>query len=223
MPRPAPSILPMADSSPRRHSGLVARRRRPGMAITAVARLIVLLAVFAWAGTAAAAPKIDPENLVYLDTAYGRTVILMRPDIAPNTCAQIRRLIRAHFYDGVPFWRVIAGFMAQTGDPTGTGMGGSGHKLKAEFSNVKHVRGTVSMARGTDPDSADSQFFIVYAPAPQLDGKYTVWGKVVSGMEYIDKLKKGDPAANGRVVDPDRIVRMQVASDVVNAGEKAHQ
>lgn len=188
-----------------------------------LARLAVVVLVLAWAGSAVATPKADPENLLYLDTTYGRTVILMRPDLAPVTCARIRTLVRRHFYDGVPFWRVIAGFMAQTGDPTGTGMGGSGQNLKAEFSSAKHIRGTVSMARAADPDSADSQFFIVYAPAPQLDGKYTVWGKVIAGMEYIDDLKKGDPANNGRVVDPDRIVRMRVAADVINASGAPHQ
>jgi peptidylprolyl isomerase len=164
-----------------------------------------------------AAPAVsqaaDPNDTIYLDITYGRVVIQMRPDLAPKTCEQIRALTRRGFYNGVPFHRVMAGFMAQTGDPTGTGAGGSGHPLKAEFSDAKHVRGTVSMARTSDPDSADSQFFIVYEPAPQLDGKYTVWGEVVSGMEFVDKLKKGDPARNGIVVDPDKIVRMQVAAD----------
>jgi peptidylprolyl isomerase len=108
---------------------------------------------------------------------------------------------------------VIDGFMAQTGDPTGTGTGGSGKKIKAEFNSEKHVRGTVSMARSQDPNSADSQFFICFAPSPFLDGQYTVWGKVVSGMEYIDAIKKGDQARNGTVRDPDRIVKMQVAAD----------
>ena len=110
--------------------------------------------------------------------------------------------------------------MAQTGDPTGTGMGGSGHKLKAEFSSAKHVRGTVSMARASDPNSADSQFFIMFAPAPGLDGQYTIWGEVVSGMDYIDKIKKGDPARNGTVVNPDKIIKMQVEADAEKAGEK---
>ncbi len=172
------------------------------------------------AGTARAAPALDPENLIYLDTAYGRVVIEMRPDLAPNTCAQIRALARKGFYDGAPFHRVIAGFMVQTGDPTGTGAGGSGHKLKAEFSAEKHVRGVVSMARTADPDSADSQFFIMLGSAPGLDGKYTVWGKVVSGMEFVDRIKQGDPKRDGRVDNPDRIVRMQVAADVIGAARK---
>ena len=162
----------------------------------------------------------DPENTLYLDTAYGRVVIAMRPDLAPNHVAQIKELTRKGFYNGVPFHRVIDGFMAQTGDPTGTGAGGSGHKLKAEFSNEKHVRGVVSMARTSDPDSADSQFFIMLGSAPSLDGKYTIWGKVESGMEFIDKIKKGDPARNGMVENPDKIIKMQVAADVAKAEEK---
>jgi cyclophilin family peptidyl-prolyl cis-trans isomerase len=167
-----------------------------------------------------AAMAADPEDTLYLDTAYGRVVIAMRCDLAPNHCAQIKKLTREGFYNGVPFHRVIDGFMAQTGDPTGTGAGGSGHKLKAEFSNEKHVRGTVSMARTSDPDSADSQFFIMFAPAPSLDGKYTIWGKVESGMEFVDKIKKGDAASNGKVSDPDKIVKMQVAADVAKGEAK---
>src|SRR5437764_11783580 len=138
-------------------------------------------------GTAMAA---DPENTLYLDTVYGRVVIAMKPDLAPNHVKQIKELTRRGFYDGVPFHRVIDGFMAQTGDPTGTGTGGSGKKLKAEFSHEKHVRGILSMARASDPNSADSQFFIMFGPAPSLDGQYTIWGKGTSGMEYIDQLKK---------------------------------
>src|ERR671933_1679339 len=134
----------------------------------------------------------DLENTLYMDVPKGRVVIELRPDLAPNHVAQIKELTRRGFYDGVPFHRVIDGFMAQTGDPTGTGTGGSGKKIKAEFNSEKHVRGTVSMARAQDPNSADSQFFICFAPAPFLDGQYTVWGKVVSGMEYIDPIKKGD-------------------------------
>jgi len=160
----------------------------------------------------------DPENTLYMDVPAGRVVIEMRPDLAPAHCAQIKELVRRGFYDGVPFHRVIAGFMAQTGDPTGTGTGGSGHKLKAEFSAEHHVRGVVSMARASDPNSADSQFFIMFGAAPSLDGQYTVWGKVVSGIEYIDQIKKGDQARNGSVTEPDHIIKMQVAADADKKG-----
>jgi len=180
--------------------------------MTFLARLsAILLAGLILGSTARAA---DLENTLYMDIPAGRVVIEMRPDLAPLTVAHIKALVRRGFYNGLKFHRVIAGFMAQTGDPRGDGTGGSGHPVKAEFSNTaKHVRGTVSMARTSDPDSADSQFFICYAPAPFLDGKYTIWGQVVSGMEYVDALKKGDPANNGMVEDPDRIIKMQVAAD----------
>ncbi|HTZ38275.1 MAG TPA: peptidylprolyl isomerase [Stellaceae bacterium] len=158
-----------------------------------------------------------------MDLAFGRVVIELRPDLAPNTCVQIRKLTRAGFYDGLAFHRVIDGFMAQGGDPKGDGTGGSGHPLRAEFSSEHFVRGVVGMARASDPNSADSQFFIMYAAAPALDGKYTIFGKVVSGMEYVDRLRKGDPAHNGMVVNPDKIVKMQVAADVLAAEEKAKQ
>ncbi|MGH7008427.1 MAG: peptidylprolyl isomerase, partial [Stellaceae bacterium] len=126
---------------------------------------------------------------------------------------------RKGFYDGIVFHRVIAGFMAQTGDPTGTGMGGSGQNIKAEFSQPHFVRGSVGMARSASPDSADSQFFICFAPAPYLDGKYTLFGQVVSGMEYVDAIKKGDPQS-GMVQNPDKIIRMQVAADVEKSKAK---
>jgi len=172
---------------------------------------LVALATLWLSGRAQAA---DPENMLYLDLEYGRVVIEMRPDLAPNHVKRIKELVRQGFYDGLAFHRVIAGFMAQTGDPNGDGTGGSGQKLKAEFSKAKHIRGTVSMARAMSPDSADSQFFIVLASAPHLDGQYTVWGEVVEGMNFVDMIKKGSPANNGTVTDPDRIVRMQVAADV---------
>ena len=159
----------------------------------------------------------DLENTLYLDVPNGRVVIEMRPDLAPNHVAQIKELARRGFYDGVPFHRVIDGFMAQTGDPTGTGTGGSGKKLKAEFSKEKHARGVTSMARTNDPNSADSQFFIMLAAAPHLDGQYTVWGKVVSGMEHIDAVKKGAPGS-GSVSNPDKIAKMQVAADAEKNG-----
>ena len=155
----------------------------------------------------------DLENTLYLDVPAGRVVIELRPDLAPNHVARIKELARQGFYDGIAFHRVIDGFMAQTGDPRGDGTGGSGRKLKAEFNQAKHVRGTASMARAQSPDSADSQFFICFAPAPFLDGKYTVWGQVVSGMEHVDAIKKGDEDDNGAVDDPDRIAKLQVAAD----------
>ena len=155
----------------------------------------------------------DLENTLYLDVPAGRVVIELRPDLAPNHVARIKELARQGFYDGIAFHRVIEGFMAQTGDPRGDGTGGSGKKLKAEFNSGKHVRGTASMARSQSADSADSQFFICFAPAPFLDGKYTVWGQVTSGMEHIDAIKKGDDDDNGSVDEPDQIVRMQVAAD----------
>ncbi len=159
----------------------------------------------------------DIENTLYLDVPKGRVVIELRPDLAPNTVARIKELARSGFYDGIVFHRVIAGFMAQTGDPQGDGSGGSGKKLKAEFSQAHFVRGTLGMARTQDPDSADSQFFICFAPAPFLDGKYTIFGQVTAGMEYVDAIKRGDDARNGAVINPDRIIRMQVAADADKA------
>ncbi len=164
--------------------------------------------------TVSAVPALNPENTIYLDLPSGRVVIQMLPNVAPRHVARIKELTRKGFYDGLTFHRVIPGFMAQTGDPIGDGSGGSGHELKAEFSNKQHIRGTVSMARASDPNSADSQFFICFAPAPFLDGQYTVWGQVVSGMEFVDKIKAGSQYNNGAVSNPTRIVRMKVASDV---------
>jgi len=164
--------------------------------------------------TVSAEAALDPENTLYLDLADGRVVIKLRPDLAPAHVARIKELTREGFYNGLNFHRVIPGFMAQTGDPRGDGTGGSGKKLKAEFSKEKHLRGTVSMARAASPDSGDSQFFICFAPAPFLDGQYTVWGEVVSGMEFVDKIKMGDQSDNGRVDNPSKIVKIQVAADV---------
>jgi len=155
----------------------------------------------------------DAENTLHLDLPAGRVVIEMRPDLAPRHVARIRQLVRQGFYDGAPFHRVIEGFMAQGGDPTGTGEGGSGKKLPLEPSPVRHERGVVSMARAADYNSADSQFFIMYDAKPSLDWNYTVWGRVVSGMEFVDQLKKGPVELNGKVDQPDRIVRMRVAAD----------
>ena len=151
----------------------------------------------------------DPENTIYMDLPQGRVVIELRPDIAPAHVNRIKELAREGFYDGVPFHRVIDGFMAQGGDPTGTGTGGSSKpNLKAEFSDAPHRRGACSMARSQNPNSANSQFFICFAPCDFLDGQYTVWGQVVEGMEHVDRLKRGEPVSN-----PDRIVKMQVAAD----------
>ena len=151
----------------------------------------------------------DPENTLVMETTKGKVVIELRPDLAPNHVARIKELARAGFYDGIVFHRVIDGFMAQTGDPTGTGMGGSGQKLKAEFNEAPHERGVCSMARAQNPDSGDSQFFICFDDARFLDRQYTVWGKVVDGMENVDQIKKGEP-----VKDPDSIVSLKVAADL---------
>lgn len=164
------------------------------------------------AGTAVAA---DRENTLYMDLKDGRVVITLRPDLAPHTVARVKELVRQHFYDGLTFHRVIAGFMAQTGDPRGDGTGGSGQRLAAEFTRKEHfVRGTLGMARSQDPDSADSQFFICFEPSPWLDGQYTIFGQVVEGMEFVDHIKTGPKEQNGRVLGtPDKIIRLQVAAD----------
>jgi peptidylprolyl isomerase len=151
----------------------------------------------------------DAENVLVLETTKGTVEIALRPDLAPGHVARIKELAREGFYEGVVFDRVIDGFMAQTGDPTGTGMGGSGKNLKAEFNAGKHKRGTASMARAQNPDSADSQFFICFEDAGFLDGQYTVWGEVVSGMENVDQIKRGEP-----VKDPDKIVSAKVKADI---------
>ncbi len=155
----------------------------------------------------------DAENALLLRLKNGDVVIEMFPDEAPNHVERIKALVREGFYNGLKFHRVIDGFMAQTGCPFGTGTGGSGKKLKAEFNRRPHLRGTVSMARAMDPDSADSQFFICFAEAPWLNGQYTVWGEVTSGMEYVDMIKRG-AGANGAVAMPDEIVSMAVIADL---------
>ena len=149
-----------------------------------------------------------PEDTLTLDTTKGPVVIEMRPDLAPNHVARIKELVREGFYDGIVFHRVIDGFMAQTGCPQGTGTGGSGQKLKAEFNREAHVGGTVSMARANDPNSGDSQFFICFDDANFLDGKYTVWGQVTEGMENVHKIKRGEPVQN-----PDRIEKAAMAGN----------
>jgi cyclophilin family peptidyl-prolyl cis-trans isomerase len=173
-------------------------------------RLLALIGGLMIAATAAGTANAqDKENILYLDIASGRVVIQLLPEVAPKHVARIKELVRQGFYNGIVFHRVIPGFMAQTGDPTGTGTGGSGKKLPAEFSKEPFVRGTIGMARTQDPNSGDSQFFIMFAPAPHLNGQYTVWGKVIEGMQFVDKIKPGEPPSN-----PDKIVKMQVAADV---------
>src|SRR5690349_20044861 len=163
---------------------------------------------------AAAQQANDPQNTVYLDTKDGRITIRLRPDLAPKHVEQIKALTKRGFYNGVPFHRVIEGFMAQTGDPTGTGTGKSDlPDIPAEFTQTPYKRGSVGMARSQSPNSANSQFFICYEGCGPLTGQYTLFGEVVSGMDVADKIKKGDAAANGMVQNPDKIVKMQLAAD----------
>jgi len=150
----------------------------------------------------------SPEDTLIIETSRGPVTVELRPDLAPNHVKRIKELARQGFYDGVVFQRGSDGFMAQTGDPTGSGMGGSGQKLRAEFNDEPHVRGTCSMARAQSPDSADSQFFICFDEATFLDGQYTVWGRVIDGMDNVDKITRGEPPSK-----PDKIVSMRVAAD----------
>ena len=150
----------------------------------------------------------SPEDTLIIETSRGPVTVELRPDLAPNHVKRIKELARQGFYDGVVFHRVIDGFMAQTGDPTDSGSGGSGQKLRAEFNDEPHVRGTCSMARAQSPDSADSQFFICFDDATFLDGQYTVWGTVIDGMDNVDKITRGEPPSK-----PDKIVSMRVAAD----------
>jgi len=166
-----------------------------------------------------AATAADPlDNVLLLDLKDGRVIILLRPDLAPKHVERVKKLTREGFYDGIVFHRVIPGFMAQTGDPTGTGTGGSKYPdLPAEFSNTATFeRGTVGAARSSDPNSANSQFFIDFAPASFLNGKYTIWGQVIDGMDAVDKITPGEPPS-----DPDKIIKMQIASDADEASKKA--
>lgn len=195
--------------------------------VIAFALAVVVLCGGAWSA-AAQNPSPGLEDYLLLDLPAGRVAILLRPDLAPKHVERIKKLTREGFYDGLAFHRVIAGFMAQTGDPTGTGAGGSPYPdLPAEFSDEPFQRGTVGAARTSDPDSANSQFFICFEAAPWLNGQYTVIGRVVKGMEWVDRLKKGDPKT-GLVRDPDRIIRMQVAADADDIsilgprGQKTH-
>ncbi len=179
-----------------------------------IAAGIIALAGLAPAGLAMAQQAADPQNTLYLDTKDGRVTVRLRPDLAPKHVAQIKTLTKQGFYDGVPFHRVIPGFMAQTGDPTGTGTGKSDlPNIPAEFTSTQYKRGTVGMARSSSPDSANSQFFICFEGCGPLTGQYTVLGEVVSGMDVVDKVKKGTASNNGQVSSPDRIVKMQLATD----------
>ena len=157
----------------------------------------------------------DPENTLLLELKSGQVTIELRPDLAPKHVERVKLLVREKFYDNTPFHRVIDGFMAQGGDPTGTGTSGSSYpNLPAEFSrSAKFVRGTVGAARTGDPNSANSQFYIMFAPAPHLDGQYTIWGQVTEGMDLIDQIKRGS-GGSGTVTNPDRIVQVRVAADV---------
>ena len=172
--------------------------------------LAALIAVFAFTLTAHAA---DKANIVYLDLKAGRVTIELRPDLAPKQVERFKKLTHEGFYNGLKFHRVITGFMAQTGDPTGTGTGGSSYPdLPAEFTKTPFKRGTLGAARTNDPNTANSQFFICFEDAPHLNGQYTVFGQVIDGMKYVDQIKKGS-GPGGEVFNPDTIVKMQLASD----------
>ena len=150
------------------------------------------------------------ENIIIMELKSGNVTIEMKPELAPNHVKRIKELVKDKFYDGLKFHRVIDGFMAQTGDPLGNGTGGSGQNIDAEFNSAKHIRGTLSMARAQDPNSADSQFFICFKDAPWLDGQYTVWGQVIDGMDHVDNIKKGE-GNNGEVLgEPDKIISMKI-------------
>lgn len=170
---------------------------------------VLALGLFSSAASAQSLVPADPENTLYIDLPTGRVTVQMRPDVAPGHVARVKELVRRNFYDGLVFHRVIEGFMAQTGDPEGTGAGGSDlPDLKAEFNNLPHLRGTVSMARTNDPDSANSQFFIMFSRMSTLDGQYTVWGRVTDGMEHVDQINRGEPP-----MEPTPIVKMTLAVD----------
>ena len=163
----------------------------------------------------AAQAQTDPENTLIMEIVHGKVVIEMLPQVAPKHVDRIRALVREGFYDGVVFHRVMEGFMAQTGDPTGTGRGGSGQNIDAEFSTEPFIRGTIGMARAQSPNSADSQFFICFDDASFLNGQYTVWGRVVEGMEAVDQIKKAPAGRQSGMVDnPDKIITLKVAADV---------
>ncbi len=177
--------------------------------------LLTLIGAAAMSATAAEAQSaLDPQNTVYLDIKQGRVVIKLRPDLAPLFVERVKTLCGQHFYDNTPFHRVIEGFMAQGGDPTGTGSGGSPlPDVPAEFTNKAHfLRGTCGAARTSDPNTQNCQFFICFAPAPFLDNQYDIWGQVVQGMDFVDQIKRG-AGSSGTVRDPERIIKMRVAAD----------
>ena len=179
----------------------------------AVGLALALSMVTALPGASVSRAAADKENTIVLTTKYGRTIIKLRPDLAPEHVARIKKLTREKFYDGLKFHRVMEGFMAQTGDPRGNGTGGSKYPdLPAEFTQAPFKRGTLGMARSSDPNSANSQFFIVFARAAHLDGQYTVFGEVVSGMEFIDALRTGPASRDGVVDEPDVIETMRLAN-----------
>jgi peptidylprolyl isomerase len=186
--------------------------------MTRLVHLFAVLAALICAAPAIAQPLpagVDPQNTILIDTKYGRIVIKLRPDLAPKHAERLKQLARDKYYDNVPFHRVIPGFMAQTGDgQNGDGTGGSKYpNVPAEFTQTPFKRGVVGMARTNDPNSANSQFFIMFGDGSFLNGKYTVVGEVVSGMDVVDKLKKGSEAQNGSVADPDRMLKVQVGAD----------
>jgi cyclophilin family peptidyl-prolyl cis-trans isomerase len=177
--------------------------------------VIALSALLLSTGVSLAQAALDPQNTIYLDLKDGRVVIKLRPDLAPKHVEQVKALTKRGFYNGIVFHRVINGFMAQTGDPTGTGMGGSDlPNIPAEFSKEPYKRGSVGMARSQSPNSANSQFYLCFDGCGSLTGQYTLWGDIVSGMEFVEKIKKGSDSDNGKVTNPDKIVRMQLMADV---------
>ncbi len=177
-------------------------------------KIIILITSIFLTFTQAMAQNNNLENTLYIDLKDGRVEIQMLPDIAPKHVERIKTLAKQKFYDGIVFHRVITGFMAQTGDPTGTGRGGSNlPDLPAEFNSEPHTRGAVSMARAQNPNSANSQFFIVTDDSTFLDNQYTVWGRVTKGMEFVDKIKKGS-GGNGEVTNPDKMIKVRVATDL---------
>lgn len=179
-----------------------------------LSRLLVLFCLLLTVPLAQAArPAVNPDDTLIMELQAGTVVIQMRPDLAPIHVARIKQLVRRGFYNGVAFHRVVAGFIAQTGDRTGTGKGGTGRWLELESSKEPHVRGSVSMARGVNRNNADSQFFFLMHDEPSLDGQYTLWGHVIKGMALIDKLAAGDKGRDGYVAKPDRIVSMRIQSD----------